>query len=208
MSVRKKITEYDGIYFITFTCCEWLCLFEITNGYDVVYKWFDHLKNKNHFLCGYVIMPNHVHALIAFQNTGGESINKIVGNGKRFMAYDLVKRLNEAGNSDVLNKLASFVDESEKSKGKLHRVFEPSFDWKECTSEKFIEQKLNYIHENPCRGAWNLVEQSEHYIHSSAKFYATGEQGIYLVTSYSVLEDVDLTQRKEDAASPRRETLL
>ncbi len=37
-------------------------------------------------------MPNQVHALIGFQNTG-KSINKIVGNGKRFIAYEIINRL-------------------------------------------------------------------------------------------------------------------
>ena len=62
---------------------------------DLVYKWFDFLKEKNHYLIGYVIMPNHIHALIAFQNNG-TIINTIVSNGKRFMAYELVKRLKQA----------------------------------------------------------------------------------------------------------------
>ena len=35
-------------------------------------------------------MPNHLHALIAFRNTG-QSINTIVGNGKRFMAYEIIR---------------------------------------------------------------------------------------------------------------------
>ena len=39
-------------------------------------------------------MPNHLHALIAFSNTG-KNINKIIGNGKRFMAYDIVGKLKE-----------------------------------------------------------------------------------------------------------------
>ena len=37
-------------------------------------------------------MPNHVHALISFKATE-QSINTIVGNGKRFIAYEIVKRL-------------------------------------------------------------------------------------------------------------------
>jgi REP element-mobilizing transposase RayT len=69
MSVRRQIPEYDGIYFITITCSEWLHLFELSNGYEEVYKWFDHLKGKGHFIVGYVIMPNHIHALIAFRNS-------------------------------------------------------------------------------------------------------------------------------------------
>ncbi|MFM7854986.1 MAG: hypothetical protein ACKO96_24440, partial [Flammeovirgaceae bacterium] len=64
MSVRRQITEKDGIFFITFTCARWLHLFEQAQAYDVVYKWFDYLKSKGHYVLGYVIMPNHVHALL------------------------------------------------------------------------------------------------------------------------------------------------
>ena len=90
MTVRREITEYSGIYFITFTNSRWLRLFVIINGYDIVYKWYDYLKRKGHFIVGYVIMPNHVHSLIAFRNTQGQSINSIIGNGKRFMSYEIV----------------------------------------------------------------------------------------------------------------------
>ncbi|HMT76034.1 MAG TPA: hypothetical protein PKA77_18310 [Chitinophagaceae bacterium] len=32
-------------------------------------------------------------------------------------------------------------------------------------------QKLNYIHDNPCKGKWNLAAATVDYEHSSAKFY-------------------------------------
>lgn len=35
-------------------------------------------------------MPNHIHALISFAETG-QRINTIIGNGKRFMAYEIIK---------------------------------------------------------------------------------------------------------------------
>jgi REP element-mobilizing transposase RayT len=88
MSTKRQIPDSDGVYFITFTCFKWLPLFEIINGYDIVYNWFDYLKGKGHYIIGYVIMPNHVHALIGFSSK--TAINSIVGNGKRFMAYILV----------------------------------------------------------------------------------------------------------------------
>lgn len=193
MSVRKAISENDGVYFITLTCCRWMHLFELTKSYDVVYKWFDYLKSKGHYICGYVVMPNHLHALIGFSSTS-QSINTIIGNGKRFMAYEIVKRLEKQRSSDVLNQLASLINNTDRSRGKLHEVFEPSFDWKECMTDDFIEQKLNYIHENPCRGAWSLVQDVCDYPHSSAKYYLTGEAGAYEVTSYMELKDVDLTK--------------
>ena len=89
MTVRLQQPFDNGIYFITFTCCNWLPLFEVTQGYHLVYKWFNYLKDNGSYVTGYVIMPNHVHALIAFRSNG-QSINTRVGNGKRFLAYGIV----------------------------------------------------------------------------------------------------------------------
>ena len=197
MSVRKAISETDGIYFITITNCHWLHLFEISDGYDVVYNWFDNLKSKGHYVLGYVIMPNHLHCLVAFSNTKGKSINSIVGNGKRFMAYDLVTKLKEKEEVELLAQLSGYVNPTDKNRGKLHEVFEPSFDCKPCHSVKFIEQKLNYIHENPCRGSWNLAPSPVDYKHSSARYYLTGQHSFYEVTNYGELADIDLTKNHE-----------
>jgi hypothetical protein len=99
-----------------------------------------------------------------------------------------------SGIYNLLHELSSYVVPTEKRKGKLHDIFESSFDWKECYSDGFIEQKLNYIHENPCRGKWDLVKQPCEYIHSSAKFYFSGDQGVYPVLNYGALKDIDLTK--------------
>ena len=193
MSVRHQRTENDGVYFITITNAQWLPLFQITNSYHVVYKWFDVLVSKGHYIVGYVIMPNHIHALIAFRKTN-QSINTIVANGKRFMAYDIVELLKQQNQTTILSRLTSLVNHTDRKRGKLHEVFEPSFDCKECTTAKFVEQKLNYIHSNPCRYKPQLVNLPQDYLHSSARFYITGEQGYYPVTSYMQLLDIDLTK--------------
>jgi len=85
------------------------------------------------------------------------------------------------------------VNNTQKLINKQHEIFEPSFDWKECRTVKFIEQKLNYIHWNPCKGTNKLVELPEQYEHSSARFYMTGKHAAYSVTSYMELQDIDLT---------------
>ena len=81
MPVNKPHTSKKGIYFIIFTNYEWMPLFKIINGYDLVYKWFDVLKDKGHSVLGYLIMPNHIHALIGLTDTQ-VSINTTMGNGK------------------------------------------------------------------------------------------------------------------------------
>jgi hypothetical protein len=53
-----------------------------------------------------------------------------------------------------------------------------------CASEKMVEQKLDYIHHNPVRGKWNLVDDFAKYPHSSAAFYELGEMGCAGITHY------------------------
>ena len=190
MSVRAKIEESNGVYFVTLTCAEWLPLFKITNGYSDVYKWFDYLKRQCHYIIAYVIMPNHLHVIIAFRDSD-KSINLMIGNGKRFLAYDLVKHLKEQGNREVLEKLASWVNTTQRLLNKQHEVFEPSSDKKECRTIKFMKQKADYIHLNPCKAG--LAKNPEDYLHSSARYYFTEIQGIYPVITYMELQDIDLT---------------
>jgi hypothetical protein len=128
-------------------------------------------------------MPNHLHALINFVETP-KTMNSIIGEGKRFMAYEIVRKLEQKGEIDLLSVLSSAVLPSDRKRNKKHEVWEGSFDWKHCWNDKLIRQKLNYMHNNPCRGKWNLCDNSEKYIHSSAGFYATGQQGVFRVTNY------------------------
>ena len=181
MSVKQKIHGSEGIFFITFTCFNWLSLFEITNTYDAVYNWFNILKLAGHNISGYVIMPNHVHLLAEFVKQS-MSLDKIIGNGKRFIAYKIIKELTKVGRPDLLAQLSDGVELADRKRGKLHEVFKDSFDCKECFTEKFVKQKLNYIHSNPCVGKWQLASCPEEYLHSSAKYYTTGEQGVFSVT--------------------------
>lgn len=183
------------MFFLTITCHRWLSLFEMTDSYDVVYKWFNYLIQQGHYINGYVIMPNHLHALISFIHTK-KSINRIVGDGKRFMAYDLVKRLKQSDQGDILKLLSHGVNPGDRLKGKLHQVFEPSFDWKVCWGSRFIEQKLNYIHNNPCQGSWRLVTHPVEYQHSSAMFYDSGVKPMCEVTNYMKIKDIDLSALK------------
>jgi len=78
-----------------------------------VYKWFDYLYTQNIRTTGYVIMPNHIHALLYFPQMP-TSLNTIIGNGKRFMAYEIIKRLIAANDEAMLVQLAAGVKESER----------------------------------------------------------------------------------------------
>lgn len=73
--------------------------------------------------------------------------------------------------SAVLQLLSESVTERDRKKGQLHKVFKDSFDAKAIFSDKFLHQKIDYIHYNPVCGKWQLVSNYTDYEHSSAAFY-------------------------------------
>ncbi|MBK6505300.1 MAG: hypothetical protein IPG02_06425 [Ignavibacteria bacterium] len=142
MTTRKLQPNSNTFYFITFTCYDWISLFEITDLYSYNYKCFDHLKLQRIYNCGYVIMPNHLHMLVYMANTE-KTINKIIGESKRFLAYEIVNRLEKLKRFDLLSALEESVTRHERRKKKKHNAFTPSEDIKELKTEKFMRQKLN-----------------------------------------------------------------
>lgn len=170
MAIKTIHDTADKTWFITFTCYSWLSLFKITNSYDLVYNWLNLIKEKYEIdTAAFVIMPNHVHLILHLNKPG--SLNTIISNGKRFMAYEIIARLKSQNENAILFKLSQACTEKEKSKGQIHKVFEPSFDAKAILTNHFLFQKLDYIHHNPVSGKWNLAETFIDYQHSSVCFY-------------------------------------
>ena len=171
MAIKLKHSDIYSTWFVTFTCIEWMSLFDITDSYHLAYNWFSVLKKENGAdVVAYVIMPNHVHAIVYFPERSF-NLNTILANGKRFMAYDIVNRLEATENRELLFHLESLVTPREKKKGQIHKVFKDSFDAKPVFSQKFLIQKINYIHHNPVSGKWMLAKNFIEYEHSSASFY-------------------------------------
>jgi hypothetical protein len=98
--------------------------------------------------------------------------------------FSLMKRLIKAKREDVLDILTSHVTPEEQKRKKKHRVFQPSSDIKPCYTEKFVLQKLNYIHANPVTGKWNLAHTFVDYPHSSAMFYERNQPHPYIWVTY------------------------
>jgi REP element-mobilizing transposase RayT len=169
MATHQQVHRSGGLFFCTFTCHDWIPLFEQTDSYQLVYDWLDLIRGKGALVHGYVIMPNHVHVLLSVQR--GVNLNQLFSNGKRFIAYAILKKLRRNDDQTTLDRLKQEVTNSNGSKRIVHKAFRLSTDFRECLTEKFTQQKLDYIHANPVSGKWKLAEQSQDYIHSSASYY-------------------------------------
>ena len=185
MAVRSD-NNNDKLFYITFTCYEWLPLIERTQSYDLVYKWFEYLRTQSIDVVGYVIMPNHIHCILNFPQKDF-SLQTIISNAKRFMAYEIIKRLEANGEHGLLQLLKNSLGASRVEKGQMHKVFRNSFDAKAIRSWRFMRQKLRYMHENPVRGSYDLVDDWIYYPHSSAGYYEYGLPGYFRPAHYEEL---------------------
>lgn len=184
MPVKTPHQVPNEFYFCTFTCFDWIDLFAITHAYDMVYKWFTIAHAKGYRTCAFVIMPNHLHFIMATPPSSAD-LNTLVSNGKRFIAYEMVARLKQSGGNKMLQQLADAVLPGDRKRGKLHQVFVPSFDGKRIFTQTMLMLKIDYIHHNPVSGKWHLVDDYALYEHSSAAFYELGKTCLFPITHYA-----------------------
>ena len=183
MSIRTKHNGVNTSYFVTFTCYKWYSLISEADAYQAFYKWFDYLKTIDVQVFGYVIMPNHFHALIHIPIDCLKNLNQIVSNGKRFIAYAIIANLEKHEKEAILQGLFESTTVREKDKGQKHKVFKDSFDAIEILSVDMLTTKLEYMHRNPCQGKWDLVKDYTQYPYSSADFYENEAENTW-ITDY------------------------
>jgi REP element-mobilizing transposase RayT len=166
----------DDFYFVTFTCYNWLPLFDESNIYEYLPEWSLNLRRKGVEICAYVFMANHAH-LMVYVNDDCEGLNKVFGEAKRFLAYKIITGLKLLNKTRLLKYLSVNVRNNEQFRGKKHQVFRDSFDARLIESDKSVAEVLHYIHMNPVSGKWQLIDNYLNYPYSSAAFFELGETG-------------------------------
>ncbi len=200
MATKINHTLTNTFYFVTITCFKWLPLFEASNVYDYFSEWTNHLKKGGITISGYVFMPNHLHLLV-FVHPKCLDFNKLIGNAKRFLAYEIVKRLKWNMQTNLLEQLVNGVRKEELAKGKRHQIFQPSFDAKEIYGVDKILSILDYIHHNPVSKRWMLVIDYTDYQYSSAQFYFSGKQKGVEVVDFRDVWKVNIKSHSSESSA-------
>jgi REP element-mobilizing transposase RayT len=125
-------------------------------------------KNKGLQVFGYVIMSNHIH-LIA--NSPDGHLSDTLRDFKKFTAKTIIANIKESDESRREWMLNRFEFNAQR-----HSRNENYQEWTHenhaiiLYSNDFIQEKLDYIHNNPVRA--RIVEKPEDYLYSSARNYA------------------------------------
>ena len=149
--------------FFTATILNWQKLLHDDNLKQIIVDSLQCLvKEKRCTIYAFVIMPNHMHLL--WRITEGLEREIVQGALLSFTAHAFKKHLKHQ-NTPLLKTF--YVDAKDRSYQFWQR--EPMV--KEVWTERFLLQKLNYIHYNPCQAHWQLATMPEDYKWSSALFY-------------------------------------
>ncbi len=166
-----QINDQTKAHFITATVVDWVDVFSRKNYKDIVIESLDFcIKNKGMILYGYVIMTNHIHMVV--QSETGK-LSDLLRDFKKFTARKILDTIENEPESrkDWMLKRFEFACRSH-SRNEKYQFWQYGNHPEEVYTEKFLWQKLDYIHLNPVRAG--IVEKASHYLYSSASNYVNG----------------------------------
>jgi len=165
----KPHQDPTHLYFITATVLGWKQLFIRPAYAQIVLDSLDwHRKHGRWALYAYVLMPNHLHAII--KPLGDQSISSVLQSFGSFTAHAILARLRDDARHDLL---AFFAQRHDRDASKKHQIWQP-IQAKNVYSVTFLREKLEYTHNNPVAKQWCLAEERADYAYSSACFYDRG----------------------------------
>ena len=168
----KRIEIEGHLYYLTMVAQDRLPLFGQPSFVIPLIDSLNYYRHQYDFrLLGYVIMPDHVHLIIWPQGHG--SISEIMRDFKKYTAVRLIRQASVEGRDAWL---AAFAHAGVKTGRSKNKVWQDGFWDKIVYTEKFLRQKLNYIHRNPCRTG--LVASPGEYPYSSYRNYAVGDNSL------------------------------
>ena len=176
MSRNYKFRNPEGIYFISFAVVNWLDVFTRNEYKNILIDSLHYCqREKGLEVFAWCIMTNHVHLI--FRSKGKQAPELLIGDFKRFTSKAIVQAIKE--NPQESRKeflLDQFLKAgSQSSNVKTYQFWRHDNKPIELWSNKVIDEKLNYIHNNPVEEG--IVFRAEDYLYSSAADYA-GEKGL------------------------------
>jgi REP element-mobilizing transposase RayT len=164
----------DHIYFVTTSAVNRKNLFDSDVIKRLIVDCLDCSRLRERLkLYDFVVMPNHIHLII--QCRADDPLASVIRDLKKHISDRIIRQFRVKGDEKALKSLSSTVSRPDKQQ---YKVWEKGYLAKDIFSTQFLQQKMTYIHHNPCQPHWKLVENPEEYIWSSARFYLLEEPAI------------------------------
>lgn len=163
---RNSRMEFDQVYFWTDTVKDWKALLKQDKYKELLIASWKELSERGQIeVYAFVIMPNHLHVVWEMKEPNGKE--RPYASFNKYTSHLIIDDLK-------LNHPAVLTHFKVEEKERKYRVWQRDALAILMHSKAMVEQKINYIHNNPLQPHWNLVARPEEYKWSSAEFYMTG----------------------------------
>ncbi len=172
---RSRHTIYDdrAAHLLTCTVVDWIPLFTNPMVAEILLDSLAFLQKQERLtLWAYVIMENHVHLIAS-----ADHLSREISAFKSFTARQIIDMLKDRASYSTLRKLHRGKRAHKRDRD--YQLWQEGSYPKELTGAAMIEQKIDYIHNNPVERGY--VDDPRHWRYSSARNYA-GEPGLIEVT--------------------------
>jgi putative transposase len=174
VSEKYKIRDQDKLYFVTFAVVQWIDVFTRMEYCDLAVNNLKYCQEKKGLeIYGWCIMTNHIHLIVGQE--GGNKIQDILRDFKKYTAVQLARAIESSSLESrkewmlwMFRKLAEHSGKHQK-----YCFWQNQYHPIELNSNLLMQQKLDYIHDNPIKVGF--VTEPHHYRYSSAIDYAGGK---------------------------------
>ncbi|STY59774.1 Transposase and inactivated derivatives [Mannheimia haemolytica] len=149
MSRKYKFHEKSGAYFVSFATVYWVGVFVREIYFQVIVDALDYCrKHKGMILYAYCIMPTHIHLLFQAEN---QNPSDLIRDFKTFTAKILIQRIKDNLQENRREWLLWMFSRAAERRCnvKQYQFWQHHNQPIEIYSQKFFDEKLNYIHQNP-----------------------------------------------------------
>ena len=171
MSRNYKIRDQDKLYFVTFTVIQWLDVFIRREYKDIFLDSIRYCqRNKGLEVCAYVIMSSHIHMIIG--RNSETSLEGIIRDIKKYTSVKITEAIKD-NPQESRKELFLWLFEragQKNTNNKKNQFWQQHNHPVELNTNEMIDQRLNYIHNNPVEAG--IVLSPEDYLYSSAINYA------------------------------------
>jgi REP element-mobilizing transposase RayT len=168
MSERYKVIDSNAPTFVTLTVVDWVDLFTKPIYCKILDESLNYCaENKGLNVHAYVYMTSHIHMIVS---SDGMDLQEIMRDFKKYTSKSIIQAIHEHPESRrewLLNKFSYAADRIKR--GKNYKVWKDGFHPVILDTPIKLEQRINYIHQNPRE--LQLVDHEQHWINSSYLAY-------------------------------------
>lgn len=172
MSRKYKFYDKDGLYFVSFATVYWIDVFVRDEYFDTLVQSLSFCRReKGMEIYAYCLMPSHIHMIFRAKNANP---GDILRDFKTFTSKQLQKQIKGNNQESREGWMLWMMERAGKknSNVKKRQFWQQHNKPIELWSPYVIDQKLDYIHNNPVVSGFVL--EPEHWKYSSAIDYSGG----------------------------------